>query len=100
MGSVLPARGEDTVGNAFSHPAEHPEEIQLRVSFWVFALISGFSKTLIYSIISEHHICARDKRMGGLLAGGLSQPGCCGGLQPRAWWFSWGLEGLEETHGM
>lgn len=45
----------------------------MRVSFWVFALISGFSKTLIYSIISEHHICARDKRMGVLLAGDLSQ---------------------------
>lgn len=95
LGSVLPARGEDTVGNAFSHPAEHPEEIQLRVSFWVFALISGFSKTLIYSIISEHHICARDKRMGGLLAGGLSQQGCCGGHQPWAWWFSWGVGGVR-----
>lgn len=71
----------------------------MRVSFWVFALISGFSKTLIYSIISEHHICARHKGMGELLAGALSQQRLLWrSLGPAG--FAGGLEGLEESQGM
>lgn len=48
-------------------------------------LHSGFSKTLIYSIISEHHICARERNTGGGGWGGCEprvceRRGCCGAL--------------------
>lgn len=71
------------------------------MSFWVFALISGFTKTLIYSLISEGHICARDKRMGGvLLAGGLSQQRLLWGLPALGLVILGGWRGWEETQGM